>query len=52
MCISPGKTRKSKISHILEAAPTHATEYDGGGGFVPQNLDTSNTSSVGQNVKK
>ena len=30
-CTSPAKTRKRNISHILETAPTHATEYGGGG---------------------
>ena len=25
-CGSPSKTRKGKISHILETSPTHATE--------------------------
>ena len=27
-CTSPEKIRKIKISHILETAPAHATEYD------------------------
>ena len=29
-CGSPAKTRKRKISHILETALVHATDYDGG----------------------
>ena len=31
------KTRTIKISHILETATTHATDYSGENGFVPQN---------------
>ena len=27
-CGSPENIRKRKISHILETAPTHATEYN------------------------
>ena len=49
---SPENTIKINISHILETTPTHATDYDGKKGFAVQNSDTSNTSTVGQNVKK
>ena len=47
-CGSPEKTIKRKISHILDTAPTHATDY---------NLEKwlhckkNNTSSIDQNVK-
>ena len=51
ICGSQEKTRKRKISHILETAPTHATDYDKKR-LSPIFLDTSNTFSVGQNVKK
>ena len=27
-CVSPSNYRKRKLSHILETAPTHATEYN------------------------
>ena len=37
-CGSPAKTRKRKISHILETAPTYATEYDEEKRFAQQNI--------------
>ena len=42
-CVSPSKTRKRQISHILETAPTHATEYNLKRGFVQKNISTNNT---------
>ena len=50
-CGSPAKSRKRRISHILETAPTHATEYDEKNGFVQQNINTNNTSVIGKIVK-
>ena len=46
------KDQKEKIVNILETTPTHATDNDEKSGFAPQNLDTKNTSVVGQNIKK
>ena len=50
-CGSPTNTRKRQISHILEIAPTHATEYNLKKGFAHQNINTKNTSVIVQIVK-
>ena len=42
---------KRQVSYILEISTTHATEYNKKG-FEKQNINTNNTSSVGQIVKK
>ena len=49
ICGSPSKTRKRQISHILETAPTHVTEYKKG--FSQQNINNNNPSVIGQIVK-
>ena len=41
-CGSPSKTRKRQISHILDTAPTHATEYK----KAQKNINAKNTSVV------
>ena len=50
-CGSPSNTRKKQISHILETVPTHVTEYHLKKGFAQKNINTNNTSAVGQIVK-
>ena len=50
-CGSPSNTRKGIISHILETAPTHATEYNFFKGFAQKNINTNNTSVIGKIVK-
>ena len=37
-CNIPSNKRKRKISHTLETAPTHATEYDGGKWVCPAKI--------------
>ena len=49
-CGSPTKTRKRKISYILDMSPTHANEYNKKG-FAQKNINTNNKSVVGQIVK-
>ena len=41
---SPENTRKRKISHILENAPTNATEYNNEKRVAQKNINTNNTS--------
>ena len=43
--------KPGNISHILETAPTHATDYDKKG-FALKNINTNNISVISQNVKK
>ena len=50
-CGSPANFRKRQLSHILETAPTHATENNEKNEFAQQNINTNNTSDVGQIVK-
>ena len=50
-CGIPSKTRNRKISHILEILPTHANEYNQNKWFAQKNINTNNTSVVGQIVK-
>ena len=44
---SPANTRKRKISHTSETAPTYATEYNKEV-FEQQNINTNNTSVIVQ----
>ena len=51
-CGSPENVRKRQLSHVLETAPTHATEYKLKRGFAQQSINTNNASAVGQILKK
>ena len=44
------KEKKINISNILENAPRHTNKHKKNG-LSPQNVDSSNTSDIGQNVK-
>ena len=50
-CVIPDNFRKRQLSHILENAPTHTTEKNEKKGFAQKNINTNNTSIVGQIVK-
>ena len=50
-CGSTENVIKRKLSHILKTAPCHATEYNEKNVFSQKNINTNNTSAVGQNLK-
>ena len=50
-CGSPENARNRQLSQILETAPTHDTDYNKKG-FAQKNINTNNTSDVGQILKK
>ena len=50
-CGSPENFRKWQLSHILDTAPTHFTEYNGQKGFAQKNINTNNISANDQTVK-